>query len=312
VIDTQNKEHRECFQQGQHDKHVWHNAYWCSGQGIDPETGRARYYKPLQPGDEDSMLNFANEQCDNQDAHFAHTWKKNDLLRRCAGYPAPIHPENGESYEEFLARINRTVAEEAQKMAGEDITAPAVLDGRQAYGDRVTNMQEQAALWNAYLSGRTIEPHDVPIMYVLTKLHRLGKMPDYGDNYDDAEGYLRIAREVIGNKMIDAPTAKEYQRIKADRAKGENVKYVDELSSEGAVIDAWAPKDVPVPHESWGEFVDWQSKRLPVRQCDKLTDHSYHKYTVTELHPSTPKTEHEFFCRGLKVGAPINTRERGA
>lgn len=96
--------------------------------------------------------------------------------------------------------------------------APLILDSRQAYGDRVQNMQDQADMINAYLSGRKVTAVDVPIIFILVKAHRLGKMPDYGDTYDDIEGYLKIAREVIGDDMIEAATTKEYTEEKLRRS----------------------------------------------------------------------------------------------
>ena len=89
--------------------------------------------------------------------------------------------------------------------------APEILDARTAYGDRVMNMADQAAMINAYLGGREVTAIDVPMIFILVKVQRLGNMPDYKDNYDDIEGYLKIAREVIGDDMIEASTAAEYQ-----------------------------------------------------------------------------------------------------
>ena len=91
---------------------------------------------------------------------------------------------------------------------------PEILDGRTAYGDKVQNQIEQAAMINAYLSGREVRPVDVPMIMILIKAHRIGKMPDYKDSYDDIEGYLSIAKDVIGDDMIEATTAKEYMEIK--------------------------------------------------------------------------------------------------
>ena len=91
---------------------------------------------------------------------------------------------------------------------------PAILDARTAYGDKVQNQVEQADMINAYLSGRKVQPVDVPMILILIKVHRIGKMPDYKDSYDDVEGYLSIAKDVIGSDMIEATTAKEYMEIK--------------------------------------------------------------------------------------------------
>lgn len=103
----------------------------------------------------------------------------------------------------------------------EVVTTPAILDGRTAYGDKVQNQVEQAAMINAYLSGRQVRPVDVPIIMILIKAHRIGKMPDYKDSYDDVEGYLSIAKSVIGPDMIEATTAREYMEIKNRGHQGE-------------------------------------------------------------------------------------------
>lgn len=118
------------------------------------------------------------------------------------------------------------------KKQDETLPAPGILDGRAAYGDRVQNMKEQAAMITAYLSGRSVvEAHDVPMILNLIKIHRLGKMPDYEDNYADIEGYTTIAREVMGDDMIKATTAKEYREIKARGHQG-----------EGRMMESWAKR----------------------------------------------------------------------
>jgi hypothetical protein len=133
-----------------------------------------------------------------------------------------------------------------------EIKQSAILDARSAYGDKVQNQVEQAAMINAYLSGREVRPVDVPIIFILVKCHRLGKMPDYKDSYDDIEGYLDIAKLVIGGDMIEAATAKEYMAEKQRRANIGNQETrpafmarmrahlgVDESVSEGELIDKW-------------------------------------------------------------------------
>ena len=115
---------------------------------------------------------------------------------------------------------------------------PEILDGRTAYGDKVQNQIEQAAMINAYLSGREVRPVDVPIIMILIKAHRIGKMPDYKDSYDDIEGYLSIAKDVIGDDMIEANTAKEYMQIKsinqAETAE-EEARLMSEFKVQGSV-----------------------------------------------------------------------------
>lgn len=232
-----------------------------------------------------------NKQCDIREGHTAHVWQRdgNEYVQ-CTGIPFP--------------------------------SQETVLDGRQAYGDRVQNMREQADLFNAYLSGRTIQAHDVPILYVLTKLHRMGKMPDYADNYDDAEGYLTIAREVIGDDMIEAKTAKEYAEIKAEREQPNNpgvdaaiqsifaMRHADrdELDAQEDMKeamrlqhandqepDAWSPNGKPLP-----------GSHYPIKHCRFGHDHPGHVY---HDEPEGPN----YWCTGMRRRnlADVNTRERG-
>jgi len=165
--------------------------------------------------------------CFKEQAHEPHTWEvKNNaglpgrpevLVYDCDGSDVTRDPWGP-------AELVASVREPDYVKAPEDETrpAPGILDGRAAYGDRVQNMKEQAAMITAYLSGRSVvEAHDVPMILNLIKIHRLGKMPDYGDNYDDIEGYTTIAREVIGDDMINAATAKEYRWKKSLGHQGE-------------------------------------------------------------------------------------------
>ena len=186
--------YHHCFKPREHEPHYFGSGV-CPGQGLDYE-GHAK----LAP-----LFKFAETSCANAVVHPKHLWKENDFILECRGHEAPV--------------------------SAMTVNTPAILDGRQFYGDRVGNMSEQAAMINAYLSGREVRPIDVPMIMILIKVHRLGKMPDYADNYDDIEGYLSIARGVIGPDMIEATTAKEYAEIKARGSQ-----------TEGAMIDDWAAK----------------------------------------------------------------------
>ncbi|QKY80364.1 hypothetical protein SEA_PABST_6 [Microbacterium phage Pabst] len=162
---------KDCFKREPHEPHIWHDAFECSGMGLDED-----------------------------------------------GY------------------VRQPALEKLQELSDNDETTPSpgILDGRAAYGDRVQNMKEQAAMINAYLGTppRAIEAHDVPIIFVLIKAHRLGKMPDYADNYNDIDGYMQIAREVIGDDMIDAATAKEYSQLRA-------IKNAETSVVEATAVQAW-------------------------------------------------------------------------
>ena len=193
--------YHHCFKDRKHEPHYFGTGI-CTGQGLDSEG-----HVKLAP-----LFKFAEQLCENLDTHVPHLWKARDFIYECQGR-------------------NRVVNGVIEETPEKTVNAPAILDGRQAYGDKVGNMIDQAALINAYLSGREVQPIDVPMIMILIKVHRLGKMPDYADNYDDIEGYLSIARSVIGPDMIEATTAKEYAEIKARGSQ-----------TEGAMIDDWAAK----------------------------------------------------------------------
>jgi hypothetical protein len=96
-------------------------------------------------------------------------------------------------------------------------TTDELLDSRVAvYGDRVDNMVRVAEMWSAFL-GQRIQPWQVPVMFTLYKIYRIGITPDYGDNVDDVDGYMQIFREVIGEDMVNARTTDEYRQIKEHR-----------------------------------------------------------------------------------------------
>ena len=106
-------------------------------------------------------------------------------------------------------------------------TTQELLDGRQAtYGDRVKNMTSLSDMINGYMDGveqrsgkRDFGPQDVAMMMVLTKAYRFAVAPDYGDNIADIFGYAEIAKECVGDRMIEAGSAQEYQAIKESRKK---------------------------------------------------------------------------------------------
>ena len=153
--------------------------------------------------------------CFRPGAHSQHAWHEKFW---CEGQGIDADTEK---VRESPSRMTQAVLAEHPT----DAESPVILDARQAYGDRVANMADQAAMINAYLGGREVTAVDVPIIFILVKAHRLGKMPDYKDNYDDIKGYLQIAEEVIGEDMIEASTAKEYAQIKRQRREGSGNPY---------------------------------------------------------------------------------------
>jgi len=103
--------------------------------------------------------------------------------------------------------------------------AQSILDSRLAtYGDRVTNMEAAAMMVNGYLAGvevrtgsREITGADFAAIMALYKIYRFAVTPDYADNSDDVMGYMKIAIECVGDRMIHARTAEEYQEQKNRR-----------------------------------------------------------------------------------------------
>ena len=97
-----------------------------------------------------------------------------------------------------------------------------ILDSRAAtYGDRKTNMAAMAKIVNGYLDGvqvrngtGQIEGQDFAMIMLLYKAYRFAVTPDYADNINDIDGYAKMAREFLGDDLIEAATAEQYQRIK--------------------------------------------------------------------------------------------------
>ena len=125
--------------------------------------------------------------------------------------------------------------------------AKAILDSREAtYGDRVRNMDAAAGMVEAYLVGvdqredTTLTGADFAMIMVLYKIYRFAVTPDYQDNLDDAEGYLKIVRECLADQLIEAKTAEDYQRIKRERALAEHpASGTTEKKAEEAAMNAW-------------------------------------------------------------------------
>lgn len=191
-------------------------------------------------------VQLQKRECFDKQSHDQHVWHNQFT---CTGkgedgeYLVATSEECNATLDHFNLLYNTPVNE-----INEPDEAPAILDGRQAYGNRVINMRQQADMWNAYLDGRHITDVDVPIMYVLTKIHRLGRMQDYADNYNDIDGYMQIAREVVGSNMIEATTAKEYAEKKPGRWDEENQRTLEET-----LLDQQLKDSVKLAHWSCGK-----------------------------------------------------------
>lgn len=196
-------------------------------------------------------VQLQKRECFDKQSHDQHVWHNQFT---CTGkgedgeYLVATSEECNATFHHFNRLYNNPEVKLEDIFEPLDAEAPAILDAREAYGNRVVNMRQQADMWNAYLDGRTIEAHDVPIMFVLTKIHRLGRMSDYADNYNDIDGYMQIAREVIGSNMIEATTAKEYAEKKAGRWDDENQRNLEET-----LLDQQLKDSVKLAHWSCGK-----------------------------------------------------------
>lgn len=124
--------------------------------------------------------------------------------------------------------------------------AKRILDSRHAtYGDRVANMDAAAGMVNAYLAGvdqrkdPALTGADFAMIMALYKIYRFAVTPDYQDNIDDIEGYLRIVRECMEGQLIPARTAEEYQEIKRQQVVNAHPASNQERLAEEASMESW-------------------------------------------------------------------------
>ena len=132
-------------------------------------------------------------------------------------------------------------------------TKNALVNSREAlYGEPVDNCERIAKIWSGIL-GFDVQPVQVPLMLSAMKLYRASITPDYSDNMDDADGYVAMARTVVGENMIHARTAVEYFNAREIRdAEVETVpeaEYMwreDETSeTQPSVVTCPVPLDAP-------------------------------------------------------------------
>ena len=145
-----------------------------------------------------------------------------------------------------------------------------ILDSRHAtYGDRKKNMASMANMVNAYMDGveirtgkREMEDIDFIMMMVLYKIYRFAVTPEYEDNIKDIEGYARMAREQLGDSLIEAATAEEYQqklRIRQYVKEGEVV--VEQSKADKLREDIVALDGFDAQAKRYAELQDWPGKK---------------------------------------------------
>ena len=92
-----------------------------------------------------------------------------------------------------------------------------LIDGRRSvYGEPTDTFARMAQMISGLL-GHEVQPWQVPLILVITKMVRTNQCPTYSDNSDDIDGYMVIFRELVGDDMIHARSVDEYLRRKADR-----------------------------------------------------------------------------------------------
>lgn len=97
------------------------------------------------------------------------------------------------------------------------VTDEVVEQRRGVYGaDVIRSFTDTALIWSGIL-GVEIQPWQVPLCMVGLKLQRAGITPDYSDNSDDIDGYMKIFREILGDDMVQARSVKEYIELKEKR-----------------------------------------------------------------------------------------------
>ena len=93
-----------------------------------------------------------------------------------------------------------------------------VIDGRRGvYGEPTDTFNRMAQMISGLL-GHEVQPWQVPLILIITKMVRTNQCPDYSDNSDDIEGYLAIFRELVGDDMVHARSVGEYlEKLAAKR-----------------------------------------------------------------------------------------------
>jgi len=185
-------ERRNCFQKPTHFPHVWHEQFWCGGQGLD-ETDRIRQGGP-----------------DHTTTEVIRGEGKNIIV---AGSSA----EELEAERERLKYLH--IAEAATEPVEGDETDALLASRLAVYGDRINNMERVAQIWSGLLG---VEVHDwqIPLLMSAYKMFRTFQTPDYSDNSDDIFGWAKMFQEVMEANhggIVKARTVEEYDREKAIR-----------------------------------------------------------------------------------------------
>ena len=94
-----------------------------------------------------------------------------------------------------------------------------LLDERHVlYGDSTVNMEAMGKMVSGYLMGVQqrqegrvdLNEVDFSMIMVLYKAYRFAVTPEYGDNLDDIEGYIKMIRKSLGERVVNAKSPTEY------------------------------------------------------------------------------------------------------
>lgn len=125
-----------------------------------------------------------------------------------------------------------------------DVTAEVVDARRSVYGEPAISFPLVAQVWSGIL-GTEVRPDQVPLLLIGYKLVRASECPEYSDNIDDVDGYAKIFREVMGDKLIDARSVAEFVAKKAEKESvDETVKLLAEVEESARIRHL---RDLPKP-----------------------------------------------------------------
>ena len=77
-----------------------------------------------------------------------------------------------------------------------------LADRGNEYGDSTLNHIQIARLWSVYLD-KNIEPHEVAICLILTKISRIKTTKNHADSYADICAYSAIAGQITSTDWAD-------------------------------------------------------------------------------------------------------------
>lgn len=135
----------------------------------------------------------------------------------CTGHPAWMrlgHPRDEGVLGDYQQKTSRPSHQDQDRLAvavqERDGNVGELIDRRvQVYGEPVECFGRIAQVWSGIL-GYEVQPVEVPLMMAGAKLVRAQVSPDYSDNVDDVDGYIDIARKIVGEDMIMARSVNDY------------------------------------------------------------------------------------------------------